>query len=368
MSWDDIVGHGPVTATLRRETEAGALAHAILLSGPEGVGKTTIAETVASAVLRAGAWPGGLQAHPDHWLEDSPMERIPIDRVRPGGGSPEEGPSLQDFLLLHPYAGGARVAVVARADRLTEQAANCVLKTLEEPPPLTHIVLCAAHPERMPATILSRCRQLALAPVPAPQLAAWLRDRHGAEADRAATAAALAAGRPGRALALATEPGALRQDLEAVDALLRIAGAGATPRTAALVAAGDLAPPSNAEGRERALGQVAAWTGFVRDAICHASGAGELAVWAPYRDAAAAWAETVGRPRLTDLLARLIETTDQLAQYASPRLTYEVLFLDLLTGDPAPPRIEPPAHADLGPAGTATRATATTSRRPSRRR
>ena len=368
MSWDDIVGHTPVVAALRRDIEAGALAHATLLSGPEGVGKTTIAEALAGEVLAASGWPGGLRAHPDHWLEDSPMERIPIDRVRSGGGTPEEGPSLQDFLLLYPYAGGARVAVVGRADRLTEQAANCVLKTLEEPPPRTHIVLCAAHPERMPATILSRCRQLALAPVPVRDLAAWLEQRHGVEPARATTSAALSGGRPGRALTLATQPGSLRDDLVAVDALLHLPAAGPTPRSAALIAAGELAPASNAEGRERALAQVTAWTGFIRDAACVAAGASELAVWEPYREAATAWAETVGPARLTAFLGRLMDTADELAQYASPRLTYEVLFLDLLTGDPAPPLIEPPAHADLGPAGTATRATATTSRRPSRRR
>jgi DNA polymerase-3 subunit delta' len=368
MRWDEIVGHGPVAATLRRDAEDGALAHATLLSGPEGVGKTSLAVALANDVLHGDAWPGGLASHPDYWLEDSPMERIPIDRVRAGGGSPEGGPSLQDFLLFHAYAGGARVAVVGRADRLTEQAANCILKTLEEPPPRTHIVLCAAHPERMPATILSRCRQLAMAPVPTQALAAWLRDTHGVDAARATTAAALAAGRPGRALTLATQPGALREDLSAVDALLRLGEAAATPRSAALVAAGEMAPSSNAEGRERALAQVAAWTGFVRDATCVAAGAEELAVWQPYREAATAWADTIGAPRLTELLGRLVDTTDQLAQYASPRLTYEVLFLDLLTGVPAPPRVEPPAHADLGPAGAATRAIATTSRRPSRRR
>ncbi|HET9050780.1 MAG TPA: AAA family ATPase [Candidatus Dormibacteraeota bacterium] len=368
MRWEGVVGHQRVAATLRRDAEAGALAHAILLSGPEGVGKTTLALALAADVLGGDAWPGGLGAHPDFWLEDSPMERIPLDRVKPGGGTPEGGPSLQDFMLLRPYAGGARVAVLGRADRLMEQAANCVLKTLEEPPPRTHIVLCAAHPERMPATILSRCRQLALAPVAAGELSGWLRDAHGVEPARAATAAALSGGRPGRALSLATEPGVLRQDLEALDVLLRAPAAAPTLRGAALAAAAAVAPASNAEGRERAIGQVAAWTGFVRDAALIASGAGELAVWEPYAEAARAWADALGPRRLTDLLGRLVDSTDRLSQYASPRLTYEVLFLDILTGDPAPPRVDPPAHADLGPAGTTTRPTATTSRRPARRR
>src|SRR5258708_2085297 len=168
------VGHAPVAAQLVSALHDGVLPHAILLAGPEGVGKTTLAEALAGLVLDAEHWPGGLQAHPDHWFEDSDAERIGIDRVRAGGGDADVGPSLQDFLTLRPYAGGRRVAVVGRAERLTEQAANSVLKTLEEPPPQSHIVLCAAHPERLPATILSRCQSFACGPLSPAEVRAWL--------------------------------------------------------------------------------------------------------------------------------------------------------------------------------------------------
>src|ERR1035437_3969508 len=82
--------------------------------------------------------------------------------------------SLQDVMSLRTYAGGMRVAVMARADRLTEPAADALLKTLEEPPPGTVIVLCTASPEALPATILSRTQQVALAPVAVPRVTAWL--------------------------------------------------------------------------------------------------------------------------------------------------------------------------------------------------
>jgi DNA polymerase-3 subunit delta' len=359
-----VVGHAPVAAQLERALRDGVLPHATLLVGPEGVGKTTLAEAMAALALDAEHWPGGLRAHPDHWLEDTEAERIGIDRVRAGGGTAEEGPSLQDFLTLRPYAGGLRVAVIGRAERLTEQAANAVLKTLEEPPPNTHLILCAAHPERLPATVLSRCQQVGCAPLTAAQIREWLHGEHGVDTPLAATAAALSGGRPGRALSLATQPGALRAEVEAIDAFVAAGGSG---RGGALKAAAALAPNQGAEGRETALRHVNAWAGFVRDVACLAGGAPELLVWTDHRPAAERWAEALPQARIAAILGRCVEAADQLAAYAIPRLTYEVLFLDVFATEPAPPHVAA-AHRDpalLGPA--AQPRTASPRKRPARR-
>ena len=360
-----VVGHLPVTAQLLAALDDGVLPHAVLLAGPEGVGKTTIAEALAAQALDTESWPGGLRAHPDHWLEDSDAERIGIDRVRAGGGG-DEGPSLQDFLTLRPYAGGLRVAVIGRAERLTEQAANSVLKTLEEPPPRSHIVLCAAHPERLPATILSRCQSFACGPLSPAEIRAWLEATHEVPAQLAATAAALSGGRPGRALALATQPGALRAEIEAVDAFI---AAGGSSRAGALRAAGALAPSQGAEGREVALRHVNAWAGFVRDVACLSAGAPELVVWADHRPAAERWAEALPPARVAGILGRCVDAADQLASYAIPRLTYEVLFLDVFATEPAPPRVAAAQrdHALLGPAGDAGPSKTPRRRSPQRR-
>lgn len=327
MSLSGIVGHLAVAAQLRRAATEGPLPHALLLVGPEGVGKTTLAEAFAGLALDAERWPGGLAAHPDHWLEDGLGERIGIDRIRAGGGTPQTGPSLQDFLARRPYAGGRRVAVLGRADRLTEQAANCLLKSLEEPPDGTSIVLAAAHPERLPATVVSRCQVLACAPVAAPDIAAWLGTTHGIAEPTASMVARLSAGRPGRALELATSPGALAEQRRAVDAWCGLAGGG---RREALAAAKALAPRGTAEGRALALDHVAAWTTFVRDVACLAAGAPELAVWEEMRPRAQRWAAVVGLRGAVALLHRLVRCADEVAQYAVPALCYETLFLDVV--------------------------------------
>jgi len=127
----------------------------------------------------------------------------------------------------------------------------------------------------------------------------------------------------------------MRIETEAVAAFLGAAGTG---RGGALQAAAALAPPNTAEGRERALTQVTAWTGFVRDVACIAAGTPELAVWEPFREAAAAWAQALPPERIAAILGRCVDTADQVWQYAVPRLGYEVLFLDIFTVTPAPPR------------------------------
>ncbi|HEX4579285.1 MAG TPA: hypothetical protein VH498_04705 [Candidatus Dormibacteraeota bacterium] len=363
-----VIGHEAVLARLVGAHADRRLGHALLLTGPSGVGKTATALQLADAMLNGGDWPGGLLAHPDLWLEDSDAERIGIDRVRPGAAT-DAGPSLQDAMALRTYAGGMRVAVMARADRLTEQAADALLKTLEEPPPDTLIALCAANPEALPATLLSRTRQVALGTVDVARIATWL-EAHGVDARLAALAAALSGGRPGRAHRLASEPGVMVAEVEALHAFLAIAGGG---MEGALRAASELTPGAGVEGRERATLLLSVWSSFVRDALCEAAAVPELRLWADYADPLERWAESLGPARLTDILGLLLRARAEISQYALPRLTFETLFLDIFSGTGAPPPVpSPPLPGALSAApaaaGPSARAATPRARRPSRRR
>ncbi len=330
-----LLGHAALASRLAASGRDGTLSHALLFTGPDGVRKTTAALALAAALLEAETWPGGLLAHPDFWLEDSDAENISIKRVRPGG---DDGPTLQDFLALRPYAGGVRVAVIGRADRLGIDAANNILKSIEEPPPGTHLILAAAHPERLPQTVVSRCAAYTLSPVAADTMASWLESAHGVSAAEAALAANLAAGRPGRALRLATEPGALDAELDAVDMFLAAGGGGTS---GAINAAGAVAPGPGAEGRERALVTIAAWASFVRDAACYSSGAPELALWGAYRPALERWAQDLSTARIVAILHRLVVASEAVAAYAQPRLAFEALMLDIFGSADSPPPVEP---------------------------
>lgn len=201
------IGHEAQEAMLA-EALGGRMHHAWLLSGPKGVGKATLAYRFARVAL--GAKPAGgrplavapddeiarkiaAQAHPDlfvlrrgHNERGRPRREIAVDEAR----------ELGHFFALAPSQGGMRVAIIDAVDDLNRNAANAILKTLEEPPPRSVLLLVCHAPGAALATIRSRCRRLALNPVSHNQVRAAL----GGEPQEALVK--LAKGRPGRAIAL----------------------------------------------------------------------------------------------------------------------------------------------------------------------
>jgi hypothetical protein len=142
------------------------------------------------------------------------------------GGRDERGVrDLVRDLALMPVEGGARVAIVTAADRMTEDAQSAFLKTLEEPPAGTVLILTAADDERLLPTIRSRCSRVRLGPVARPDVEQLLVEAGLADAPLAARLARLSAGRPGDAVALARAPESLRIRAEVGRVLLDLARA-----------------------------------------------------------------------------------------------------------------------------------------------
>lgn len=178
----------PALANLEAARRAGALGHAWLISGPAGVGKVNLALVLARRLLgddtdhRSLDAPAALAAmdarhewadrHPDlHWLypeenKETKKEKasISIEQVR----------ELVETFTLTAHRGKAKVALIEPVEALTREAANALLKTLEEPTPGGYLLLVSHQPGRVPATVRSRCQHVALQVPDAPSVARWL--------------------------------------------------------------------------------------------------------------------------------------------------------------------------------------------------
>ena len=171
MAWQGIEGHDDVVEQFRRSLARGRLASTYLFVGPEGVGKHSFALKLAQTLLcltnpperlePCGHCAGCVQVlagtHPDLIRVAKPAEKseIPVQSLI-GAGERRMREGLCHDISLKPFMGGRRVAVIDDADYLNEEGANCLLKTLEEPPPRSVIILVSTSANRQLPTIRSR--------------------------------------------------------------------------------------------------------------------------------------------------------------------------------------------------------------------
>lgn len=296
----DLHGREATERSLRRLVESGLMPHALLISGPRGIGKATLGFRLARFVFAqaSGETDGeGLAVRPDSGV---------FRRVAAGGHADlltveraydprrkrlrseivvEDVREIGSFLHLTPAEGGWRIVIVDGADEMNRSAANALLKILEEPPRRTLLLLVAHSPGRLLPTIRSRCRRLPLAPLPGDVLLQLLgRYRPDLASTDAAAIAGLASGSIGAALDLAAAGG-----LDLHRSLLELM---ARPRAAELHAFADrLARPDAEESYrlvEELIGQVLAR--LARHAAEHAETGDAAIAQLAARAPAARWA------------------------------------------------------------------------------
>jgi DNA polymerase-3 subunit delta' len=316
---DYLPWHGPARARLAAALSAARLPHALLLHGPDGVGKERFASALAAGLLCRQPGPGlepcdacaecalsRAGTHPDlHWL------RRPDDRKSIGVDAMRD---TCEQLGMTSLRGGYRVAIVATAQLMTHSAQNAFLKTLEEPAPQTLLVLITPRPSALLATLRSRCQRVEIARPAADVALEWL----SRELDSAPPPGLLdvAGGAPMRALALAPHYVALEDQMASLLAEL------ASGRIEVTHAASDLL----GEGLGTRLDWIERWlAGTFRNRLVQ--DATQVRIPPPPKLQRAAGALNMHAAfRIVDLLResrRLLETT------AAPQLVVEALLIEL---------------------------------------
>ena len=210
MAWSRILGHDGVVARFRETLERGRMSHAYLFVGPDGVGKELFARELAKAEQCAR---GGAEACDAcaacHKVEHGNHPDVAFIRRGDGSGKRERRAQIlidqvrdeiQAPIGFKALEGRHKVFVVAEAERMTEEAENALLKTLEEPPPHSLLLLLASRREPMVGTVISRCQVVRFRPLATEHVERILVERHAMDPAEARVLARLCEGSPGRAL------------------------------------------------------------------------------------------------------------------------------------------------------------------------
>jgi len=335
MSGWQVAGQTKVVSLLQRSLEGGNLAHAYLFVGPPHVGKMTLALNLAQALnCEAAEPPCGECAscqkiasarHADVQIiglttegnstEAKPQAEISIDQIR----------QLQHSSSLPPFEGRYKVFIIDGAEFLSNEAANCLLKTLEEPVDRVVFILLTANERLLPATVISRCQRLELPPLPTAEIAAALNSRWGVEPPKAELLARLSHGCPGWAFSASLDDGLLQQRTERMNRLLDIISADYEER---FTYAAQLVAQFN-QSREAVQEILDLWLDYWRDLMLVKAGCHNDITNVDLEATLIKMADDYSLAQIKTFVNSVQAAKGQLRQNANPRLVLEVLMLSI---------------------------------------
>ncbi len=330
-----VIGQSRAVSLLKRSLEKGAIAHAYLFSGPPHVGKMTLALNLAQALNCEAAEPPCGECSSCRRIASAKHADIQIIGLASAGNTDEAKTrteisidqirQVQHSANLPPFEGKCKLFIIDGAEHLSTEAANCLLKTLEEPVGRVVFILLTANFSFLPATVVSRCQRLELLPLAAGEVETALSGRWGIEPQKAKLLDRLCHGCFGWALSAALDDSLLEQRGERLDRLVDIIMADYEER---FTYAAELADRFS---RRRGLVWeiLDLWLDFWRDLLLVKVGFGEAVTNVDLEAKLADLARGFSLAEIRAVIASLLSARDELRQNANPRLVLEVLMLGI---------------------------------------
>ncbi len=324
MDWG-IIGHEWAVSLLAEHVAQGRERHAYLFTGPQGVGRKTLAIRFAQALCCPEPVSPGQPCqtcstcrrlegllHPDLSILQAENEGgvLRIDQVR----------DLQHSLSLAPYEARYRIALVLRFEEANAAASNAMLKTLEEPPGKVILLLTAKGAENLLPTIVSRCEVIKLRPLSIEQTSAGLQRLRGIPAETADKLAHISGGRPGYALRLYEQPELLEQRQLALEDLLKLLGSSRRDRFAFVA--------TSLEQRIDVRNELQVWLTFWRDILITAAGLDDSITNLDYSSQVSKGAGEVGLEQAQFYVSSTENTIERIDRNVNQRQALEVLVMD----------------------------------------
>lgn len=319
-----VVGHKWAVDLLKRSLASERVAHAYLLTGPPQIGKRSLALNFAQALncldqekpcgqcLACSKIAHG--SHPDVQVIQGEGRTIKIDQMR----------TLRHEAALFPLEGRWKVYIIRQMEQATAEAANCLLKTLEEPPSHVILMLTASEAEALLPTIVSRCQVLNLRPLATETVQRSLQERWGVDAKRAQLLARLSGGRLGWAVAAGQDDAILDRREKHLDEMMELMGQGRVERM------GYARQLSHNPEAVRELLHL--WLSWWRDLLLTASGSSAAIVNIDRGGTLRVQAQRYSLAQVRDFVKALRAAAWRLEHNANTRLTLEVLMLGLPPG------------------------------------
>ncbi len=321
-----VVGHNRVVSLFQRGLAHHNLSHAYLLVGPPHVGKMTLAVGLAQALNCDSAEPpccrcvscqkiaAGKHADVQVIGMEAGSTEISIDRIR----------QMQTSASLPPFEGKYKVFVIDGGEFLSIEAANCLLKTLEEPVGKVVFILLTADTQLLPATVVSRCQRLELTPLGAADIESALKGR-GIDSQKSNLLARLSHGCPGWAIAAATDDSLLEQRAERLDRLFEVLDGDYEVR---FTYASELSAEFS-RSRESVQGVLDLWLDWWRDLLLVKAGTSGMITNVDFEAQLMERAKVYNLSQVRDAIRNILTASDQLRRNANSRLVLEVLMLNI---------------------------------------